>query len=269
MNFCIIGSSKRHDVLCRSLSDKEFSCFRIERFEDMPQKIDADYIIFPIPTIKAGKLNLLGSPDCFTPEDVLKSANSDTVAISCNYSVKSNKGYDIVNREDFAYLNAIPTAEGAIKIAIENTERSITAQKILITGFGRVGKILADKLRGLGCDVTVSARSLKDRYYAKALGLKSQNIYELKNNICEFDIIFQTIPAKILNSNYLECMNNESIIIELSSGMIGTDLPKAKELKISVIDATGLPEKIAPITAGKIWAETIYSIIAEERDEDE
>ena len=48
---------------------------------------------------------------------------------------------DYMKREELAVLNAIPTAEGAVKIAMEELPVTLHGSNCLCTGFGRVGKI--------------------------------------------------------------------------------------------------------------------------------
>jgi len=50
---------------------------------------------------------------------------------------------DLLEREEMAVLNAIPTAEGAIQIAMEEMPITLHGSNALILGFGRIGKILA------------------------------------------------------------------------------------------------------------------------------
>ena len=107
-------------------------------------------------------------------------------------------------REDFAYLNAVPTAEGAIYYAIQNTDKALFESKILITGFGRVAKLLADRLRLLCKNVTVGARSQKDLSYAESIGFNCLNLKDLERKINNFDIIFQTVPHRIITGKTIE-----------------------------------------------------------------
>lgn len=269
LKICLLGASKRHEGFFNYLNERKIDCQRYYCFDDIPDTIDSDVIVFPIPTIKKGRLNIEGGPSDLLPEEIIKRAQKNVLSVTCNYKTENYKFFDLAHRDDFAYLNAVPTAEGAIRLAIDNSDRSISEQEILITGFGRVGKILADRLRGLGCDVTVSARSLKDIYYARALNLKTLPLCILAESIDRFDIIFQTVPTEILNEKYLKNMNEHGKIIELSSAMKGTDLIYAKAHGIEVIDGTALPEKTAPFTAGYIWAETVLSIIREYGEADE
>lgn len=63
-----------------------------------------------------------------------------------------------MKREELAVLNTIATAEGAIEIAIANTNKILHGSNVLVLGFGRIGKVLARKLAGLSTKVTCAAR---------------------------------------------------------------------------------------------------------------
>ncbi len=49
---------------------------------------------------------------------------------------------DYYQREELSVLNAVPTAEGAIQIAMEELATTIYGQNVLVTGFGRISKVL-------------------------------------------------------------------------------------------------------------------------------
>ncbi len=264
MKICIIGKSKRFEILKDNLKNKGFDVFTATSGDTLPDIIDADYTLLPIPTIsRDGTLNLSNCPVGFTVDKLLEKIGNNSTVITCNYSNSLYKTVDINQREDFAYLNAVPTAEGAINIAISECDYSLFHGKILITGFGRVAKILADRLKGLRCSVTIAARSLKDLSYAKALGLSTVNINNIADSIENYELIFQTVPHMILSDQVINKMNNKAIIIELSSKSAGTDYFYAEKQGIKVIHAPSLPEKVAPVTAGNILTESVLSIIAE------
>lgn len=69
---------------------------------------------------------------------------------------------DYLSREELAVRNGVPTAEGAIEAAMAATDVTLCGTPCLVIGFGRIGKLLAHRLRGLGAEVTVSARRLDD-----------------------------------------------------------------------------------------------------------
>ena len=112
---------------------------------------------------------------------------------------KSIRTEDFVNRDDFAVLNAVPTAEGAIAIAMEQLPITLHGSKCLITGFGRIGKILARDLHFLGADVTCSARKSSDLAWISALGYEPLHTSSVRSAVHHFDLIFNTeafAPAK-------------------------------------------------------------------------
>ena len=111
---------------------------------------------------------------------------------------ESVKLIDIMQREELAIGNAISTAEGAIEIAMSNTSQIIHGARVLILGFGRIGKILAKKLDGLSSVVTCSARKKEDLAWIKAYGYKAINSNQLGENLSQYDIIINTIPHLIL-----------------------------------------------------------------------
>lgn len=69
---------------------------------------------------------------------------------------------DILKKEELAVLNSIPTAEGAIEVAMKNSEITLHNSRVLILGFGRIGKVLAKMLHGIGAKVYVEARKEED-----------------------------------------------------------------------------------------------------------
>lgn len=170
---------------------------------------------------------------------------------------------DYLCREELAMLNAIPTAEGAIQIAMEETPFTIHSSKCLVIGNGRIGKILAKMLHGIGADVTVSARKKGDLAYAFAMGYDTVHINELCRKIGEFDIIFNTAPSLILDFDLLSRMKQNVLIIDLASKPGGVDFDEARRRGIKVIWALSLPGKVAADTAGEIISSTIMNILDE------
>ena len=57
---------------------------------------------------------------------------------------------DYLRREELCLANAVPSAEGAIQIAMEETARTLHGTAALVIGYGRIGMALAPRLRGLG-----------------------------------------------------------------------------------------------------------------------
>lgn len=62
-----------------------------------------------------------------------------------------NEIIDILKQEDLTVLNAIPTAEGAIQIAMEKSLKTIHGSNCLIMGFGRIRKNFSKNVKWNWC----------------------------------------------------------------------------------------------------------------------
>lgn len=176
---------------------------------------------------------------------------------------KSITCIDYVSREDFAVLNAVPTAEGAIEIAMQELPVTLHRCNCLITGFGRIGKILARDLFFLGADVTCSARKSSDIAWINSLGYKAVYTKNLSEYVHNCTVIFNTIPHLVFDREILRNLNPNALIIDLASKPGGVDFKSAENLGIKVIHALSLPGKVAPATAGKIIKDTLLNILNE------
>lgn len=159
--------------------------------------------------------------------------------------------------------NAIPTAEGAIEIAISETPVTIHGSKCLVLGYGKIGKILTKDLYGMGAITYAAARKYADLAMIEGHGYEPLQMSTLKGRINEFDIIFNTVPALILDDEVLSKVQKDALIIDLASKPGGVDFEAAKKYGLRVIWALSLPGKVAPITSGAIIKDTIMNIINE------
>lgn len=170
---------------------------------------------------------------------------------------------DYIGREEFAVLNAVPTAEGALAIAMEELSCTIHGLSCLVTGFGRIGKILARILYALGANVTCSARKCGDLAWINSLGYNAVHSDKLISCVHDCAVIFNTVPTHIFSREVLRNIRPGTLIIDLASKPGGVDLESAAQLGIKVIWALSLPGKAAPATAGKIIKDTVLNILSE------
>lgn len=243
---------------------------------ELPEK--ADIIVLPLPASQNGVF--INTPLCKSniPITALFSAlkengmvfggkiDNKTMNIFEKHSVEA---IDYFKREELSVLNAVPTAEGAIQIAMEEMATTIFCQKILITGYGRIAKVLIKILTAMGAEVTVTARKYSDLAWAEINGCRCLHTSLLKENVSDFDLIFNTVPAVILNEEILEKVKNDSLIIDLASKPGGVDFDTAGLLGLKVVWALSLPGKTAPISSGEIIASTILNILKERRYTDD
>ena len=170
---------------------------------------------------------------------------------------------DIMKREELAVLNTISTAEGAIEIAISNTNKIIHGSEVLILGFGRTGKVLARKMAGLSAKVTCAARKEEDLAWIRAYGHRETNINVLGENLSQFDLIINTVPHLILTRERMEYVKRDCLLIDLASNPGGIDKKAAKDRNLKLIWALALPGKVAPVTTAEFIKDTIYNILKE------
>ena len=170
---------------------------------------------------------------------------------------------DILKREEFTVLNTIAPAEGTIQIAMEETQRTVHGTKTLVMGFGRVGKVLAKMLHGIGAEVYCEARKNEDIAWIKAYGYEPIHLNDLNDNLGKFDIIINTIPFQILDKERLDLLKEDVVIIDLASNPGGVDRKAARDKNIKVIWALSLPGKVAPLTSAEFIKEAIYHVLKE------
>lgn len=162
--------------------------------------------------------------------------------------------------DEIAILNSIPTAEGALQVAMENSAITIHNSRCLVLGLGRCGTTLTQNLVALGAKVTVASRSSKDLARAVTLNTEPLPLTSLHSRT-DFDIIFNTIPALVVPRSYLRLLSPTTLIVDLASGPGGIDFEAAKQLGIKAIHALSLPGKVAPKTAGEILIKTIPHLL--------
>ncbi|GJM80830.1 hypothetical protein HMSSN139_33260 [Paenibacillus sp. HMSSN-139] len=171
---------------------------------------------------------------------------------------------EVLERDDVAIYNSIPTAEGAIMMAIQNTDITIHGSTSMVLGIGRTGFTLAGTLQGLGANVRVGVRREDDVARAVQMGWKPFATRDLAANVADVDLIFNTIPTMIVTAQIISKLPRKAVIIDLASAPGGTDFRFAEKRGVKAILAPGLPGIVAPKTAGIIMANTICQSILEE-----
>lgn len=170
---------------------------------------------------------------------------------------------DLLKREEFTVLNTIATAEGTLQIAMEETQRTIHGSNVLVMGFGRIGKVLAKMLDGIGAKVYCEARKNEDIAWIKTYGYNPIHLNDLDGELGKFDLIINTIPFVILDKERLKLVNKDVVIVDLASNPGGVDRRAAKEMGLKLIWALSLPGKVAPLTSAEFIKETIYHVLKE------
>lgn len=168
---------------------------------------------------------------------------------------------DYFDREDLTLLNAVPTAEGAIRIAMEALPITLHGANILVVGFGRLGQALGPRLKALGAHVSIAARRSQQRALAAVMGLESEGVDGLKEGLYSYDLVVNTAPAPVLGLEELAALKEGAVVIDLASLPGGVDDEAAATLGVKVIHALALPGKEAPLSAARCLRDTVYHIL--------
>lgn len=277
---CVIGGDKRQIYMGLSFIRDGYNvifygvdkCGLVEEdYSSLQQSVKkSDCVVLPLPLTKDGEHIFSPMTDELIPLDgnfaqIIKQkpifcTNSRFLKNTADYS--DAEIYDYLAREELAVLNAVPTAEGAIEIAMRNFQRTINSSNCLVAGYGRIGKVLSRLLAALGANVTVSARKLNDLTWIRLNGHNPINTTDIPNS-GRYDIIFNTVPTMIFDEETLSKVAVNSLVIDLASAPGGVDFIAAEKLNIKAIQALSLPGKVAPVTAGEIIKNTICNIIEE------
>ncbi len=164
---------------------------------------------------------------------------------------------DYLKDERFILENTIPTAEGALMIALEETPFVLYGAKTAVLGYGRVGATTASLFRNAGSDVYIFDRKKEKRTQARNKNLTAFEFDDKKLFDC--DIIINTVPCMVLGKEKLQKIKKDALIIDLASKPGGVDLEYAKQRGLNVIWALSLPGKVAPVTSGEIIGRTIVA----------
>lgn len=232
----------------------------------------ADCVVLPLPV--AGAEGMVNTPltrsalplasllDALSPPQILCGGRVDPVSAA----MADARGLilrDYFAREELAVANAVPTAEGAVQLAMEHLPITIHGSRVLVLGFGRVGRITAQRFAALGARVSVAARKYDQLAWAQAMGFDPQPLSHLAGWLCGYDLVVNTIPAPVLTRRELEDLKPDCLILDLASKPGGVDQTAAGELGLAVIWALALPGKVAPVTAGAAIQTAIYNMLQE------
>lgn len=215
---------------------------------------EVTHLLLDVPSFRSDGMLRNGDDIC----TVLSMLPADTVIVGGNLPYPLTEEYRTMDLlQDPLYLarNAAITADCAIRIAGTYLRSTFSDSPTLILGWGRIGKCLANYLKALGCPVTIAARNTSDLAMIETLGYCPVDYHSLPDQLCQCRLLFNTVPALILDRDAL-CRCSNCTMIELAS-VNGLDHP-------DVITARGLPGTYAPESSGKLIAST-FSRLWKER----
>jgi dipicolinate synthase subunit A len=166
--------------------------------------------------------------------------------------------------ELLAMKNAYLTAEGALALVIEHTDRSLKDLRALVLGGGRVGKSMAKLLHDNRCRVYLATIDAAEYAFASIFSDGVYKFSEYPEYLGTFDLIVNTVPELILKGEKLEGIGKECFILDLASKPGGVDFAAAERLGLKTAHALGLPGKTAPYSAALALKESVLNTLSRE-----
>lgn len=276
LNFWVIGGDARQERLAELLAADGHTVHPYalgqEREEELSEAARADCVVLPLPAeaeagvlnapLAEGRYSLAEIFDALRPGQLL-CAGRVSEGLTALAKERNLTLLDYFAREELTVANAVPTAEGAVQIAMEELPITIHGARVLVIGYGRVGKLCAHRFAALGAKVSVAARKWSDLAWCESMGYGVERTDALRPWLCSYDLVVNTVPARVLARAELGELKNGCLVIDLASKPGGVDMEAAAALGVRVIWALSLPGKTAPVTAGRAIRETIYHMLSE------
>lgn len=249
----VIGGGTRLRKAAEAFKDTKYEAVIFDESEPLKAAIDsADIILLGLPASSDGVWIDTDDDMRISVRDVAALCSRKKLIMGGRLSEKVKALFDVYSLRwidyslcpEFEILNAVPTAEGAIQIAMEEFPFTLHDSNVIVTGYGKVGKALASRLKALGAKTTIAARSVAQRAEAEGLGFDTIRLEDLCNNVGSCQILFNTVPACVCTKSVLGHLSPSSGIIDLASKPGGVDLDAAKTFGVNVIWALGLPVNV-------------------------
>ncbi len=274
MQICIAGGDMRTLFLAELFAKKGYKCVMfgfdkntcpkngVEFTQDIAEGVkNSSAVILPYPCRKNGFLNTPYSSRRIELDSVFAFDDGAKLFFGGALPYKGENIIDYSTHEDFLWYNAVPTAEGAVAIAMEELDTTVYGAEITVVGYGRIGSYLTHILQGLGAKVTVVARNEKSRASAEILGASAVGFEDIEAPLSCAQIVFNTVPAKVITHRELDFLPSGTAIIDLASLPGGADEKECLHHGIRLIRALGLPGRVAPAFAGEALFKTILPIL--------
>ena len=273
LHFCLVGGDRRQQYLAEQLAADRHTVHTaaLSGRTDLRHLSQGECIVLPMPpTDSSGMLHapMISEkiPICtilaaLRPEQYIF-AGKVSPALQRQGAEYGLMIYDYLLREELAISNAVPTAEGALQLAMEALPSTIHRSRVLVVGFGRIGQCTATRFLALGAKVTVTARRAGQLALAESLGCSPLPLHLLGQTGEHWDLIINTIPSPILGQEQLESAG-QPVLMELASPPGGFDMEWVEASGLPHIPAPGLPGQVAPAAAARAIRTTLYAMLEE------
>lgn len=278
MDFLLIGGDDRQLHLAQLLLAEGHSvrCFALDN-APLPEGAQytqelarADCVILPLPAEgKNGDLNAPYSSKQHVISELLAALAPNSLvcggklspALRALAQKNSLRLHDYMTVPQFVVGNAAVTAEGAVSLLANNIASTVFDTNVLVVGYGRIGRLLAHKLRGLDAKTFVISKNSESRALAEGMGLYALSPSDTAV-YSAFDAVINTAPAQVIPS--LEGFKKSCLLLELASAPGGFDRNELERSGLRCINAAGLPGRYAPKSAARLVFDAVQGILKEE-----
>lgn len=283
MKICVLGGDSRLHYLAEQLENVSEDIFVIEcgnplsssemqKNEMLLEIKNSDILILPIPYSVDGihlkwgddKIEQIKLSELYElfHEDQIVFGGAFKADIIEHFIDSKVVYYDFMKQDGFAERNAVATAEGAIAEAVLSMPGNLENSNCLVIGYGVCGKEIAKRLNPNAHNVTVMARREEVRDEANGCGFEVVPMFkEIEDMPRQIDIVFNTVPARILDAKAIDKLGKDVVIIDIASNPGGTDFDYCQKMGIKAKLCLGIPGKYAPKRSGEIMAEIVANII--------
>lgn len=262
--YLIIAGDKRQLYLKNILKSQGKDVFHIAYPADL-KELDViekySHIILPVPLTKDKKTLYSIEPELKIELGFLRDkllpfhkvyAGGELSGCKCNVT-------DLMKDAVFKRNNALLTAQGTLRVLLDNTESYIIGKKALIIGFGDVAETLADLLSKNGLRVHIKGRNKTKLITASMLGYEVSELSKDENRLEAYDFIFGSVPSNVLTERDIESIRDEVIYFELASYPFTADVNLFSKHGKRYVSGSALPGRYLPLASAELIADFVLS----------
>ncbi len=247
MKLTVMGGGKRLEACADIVGEELGAC----RFDEI--------ILLTIPSSR-DRVNLTGTN--IPLHSVIDNAEGNSLIVGYGLPaafvtdalIEGLSVFDLCQDEIFLRENAEISAYGAVGNIMTRHKKSVSQMSIGIIGYGRIGKVLSRLLLFLGAQITVFTRREETRLELCGVGIDAKTNEDIRN-ASGLDIIINTAPAHLLSIGDVNELHSRGVeLIDVASA---DAVPDGE----GVVRLLSIPDKMYPISAGKIYASAVVRAV--------
>ncbi|MCQ2484504.1 MAG: hypothetical protein MJ168_04110 [Clostridia bacterium] len=260
-NFAVAGCDEKMKSCKQRLNELGFGadCLDSEQIKDTIRRYRN--IVLPLPTLSNGCI-------AGVPFDEFCGLLDNEQTVFCGNTAPEKfpcRAFSYYSDEGFLIKNSRLTAQGVLKIVLDNIRTDLHTMNTAVIGYGRCGREICRIMKRNGADVTSFSRRMQTFAAAENDGMKTDSIGNINKKLCKYDVIINTVPFNIIEKSGLECLTQRNMYIEVASRPYGFNISGTDTFNFRYVLAESLPGRFTPVSAGMNIADTVAGILREEK----